>query len=181
MKVHYCCRRALGWWFRPIVSIQHCLRAISRVYTSIPQLMVTGIFDGATREAVAAFQREFELEPTGEVDLATWQLLVLVYQNLEAICVGPGCYNLGVPKGEVVVLAEGDKDCCQLEILQSVLNNFAKRYANMPEIPRNNRYGPQTAAAVGSFQQVAGLPESGVLDRRTWNLMLRAYNNCMQE
>lgn len=181
MKTFSCDNRCSGWWFRPIESIQHCLREISKVYTNIPQLMITGVFDAATREAVSAFQQEFELAPSGEVDFETWQLLVLVYQNLEAVCTGRGCYNLGVPQGEIVVLKQGDGNCCQLEILQAVLNHFAKEYANMPEVQTGDGYNASTAAAVQNFQHVSGLPESGVLDRRTWNTLLRAYNNCITQ
>jgi len=45
----------------------------------IPPIAVTGVFDEATRDAVAALQAQNGLPPTGNVGPATWNLIRRLY------------------------------------------------------------------------------------------------------
>jgi peptidoglycan hydrolase-like protein with peptidoglycan-binding domain len=182
VKVLVCDKNALPLWFKPIQSMQYFLRSISRVYTNIPSVIDDGIFSETTTVAVRSFQAEFGLVPSGVIDLATWNRILLVYRELESLRIGSGEFNLGVPDGEIILLRLGDEDSCLIGVVQGVLSSFAASYANMPPVELNGVYDEQTAEAVRQFQKLAGLgvDDEGTLDRRTWNAMLRLYDSCYE-
>lgn len=59
--------------------MQTYLNAIARRYPSIPLVSADGIFGGDTEEAVLAFQRAVRLNPTGIIDVSTWERIVELY------------------------------------------------------------------------------------------------------
>lgn len=59
--------------------MQTYLNVISRRYPSIPPVSEDGIFGGETQEAVLEFQRAVRLNPTGVIDVSTWERIVELY------------------------------------------------------------------------------------------------------
>ena len=59
--------------------MQTYLNAISSRYSSIPPVNADGIFGGDTENAVLAFQRAVRLNPTGIIDVSTWERIVELY------------------------------------------------------------------------------------------------------
>ena len=59
--------------------IQSYLNAISRIYPEIPPVTEDGIFGGDTENAVVQFQRLARLNPTGIIDVATWERIAELY------------------------------------------------------------------------------------------------------
>ncbi len=177
MNVVYCDKNALARWLRPIESMQYSLRSISRVYQNIPAPRVNGQFNEETADAVRGFQREFNLPVSGQINFATWEMIVMVYHNLEMLRVGNGGLNLALTPGETVLWQADDKSCdAVLSVVQAVLNNMAGDFDNLEQVTPHCK--PQVNAdAIASFQKLANLPATGVLDRRTWNIMLRFYSD----
>lgn len=62
--------------------IQQYLTYINRSYPNIPAVSDTGYFGPLTRQSVAAFQRQFGIEPTGIVGAVTWDSIAGVYSDL---------------------------------------------------------------------------------------------------
>ncbi len=60
-------------------QMQEQLNAIADVYYSIPNIAADGIFGERTREAVIAFQKQFDLPPSGIVDFPTWYKISQIY------------------------------------------------------------------------------------------------------
>ncbi len=60
-------------------QIQEQLDRIAQVYSSIPRVTADGIYGPATRAAVAAFQRTFDLPETGVIDFTTWYKISELY------------------------------------------------------------------------------------------------------
>lgn len=60
-------------------QMQEQLDAIANVYYPIPNIAADGIFGERTREAVIAFQKQFDLPQTGVVDFATWYKISQIY------------------------------------------------------------------------------------------------------
>ncbi len=58
------------------------LSYISTKVPEIPPITIDGIFDPGTTAAVKAFQTIYGLEPTGIVDINTWNKIMSVYQSL---------------------------------------------------------------------------------------------------
>ena len=60
-------------------NLQTYLKGIADYSGVIPPIAVTGVFDQATRDAVAALQAQNDLPPTGNVGPATWNLIRRLY------------------------------------------------------------------------------------------------------
>lgn len=59
--------------------------------------------------------------------------------------------------------------------MQEQLNVIAGAYPAIPKIPADGIYGPATAEAVRTFQEVFGLPQTGTVDFRTWYKISEIY------
>ena len=59
--------------------------------------------------------------------------------------------------------------------LQEQLNVIANAYPAIPKINVDGVYGPSTAATVRKFQQVFGLPATGITDYATWYEVSEIY------
>ena len=59
--------------------------------------------------------------------------------------------------------------------MQEQLNVIAGAYPAIPKIQADGIYGPATAEAVRTFQEVFGLPQTGTVDFRTWYKMSEIY------
>ena len=75
----------------------------------------------------------------------------------------PG-YNLGVG-------ASGEK----VQQMQNQLNRIAQNYPRIPTITPDGIYGNGTAQAVRVFQEVFGLPVTGIVDFSTWYKISQIY------
>jgi len=63
--------------------LQYMLSVLSSYIAGIPPVAVDGIFGQATRAAVLAAQRRFQLPETGVVDAATWDEIYDQYSGIE--------------------------------------------------------------------------------------------------
>lgn len=59
--------------------------------------------------------------------------------------------------------------------MQEQLNRISKNYPAIPSITADGTYGPATAEAVRKFQNVFGLPQTGVVDYPTWYKISEIY------
>ena len=66
-----------------VEHLQYMLSILSEYIPSIPPLSIDGIFGNATRNAVLAAQRRFELPQTGRVDFDTWDEIYDQYAGIE--------------------------------------------------------------------------------------------------
>ena len=75
------------------------------------------------------------------------------------------------PGYDLTVGSSGDK----VRQLQEQLDAIAQVYTAIPQIRPDGIYGPQTAAAVREFQNIFGLPQTGVTDFATWYKISHIY------
>lgn len=59
--------------------------------------------------------------------------------------------------------------------LQEQLDSIATVYSAIPRVSIDGIYGPATARSVSAFQSIFGLPETGVVDFRTWYRISHIY------
>lgn len=152
---------------------QRYLRTISKYNPNIPMTVADGTYSDDTRDAVAAFQRERGLPETGELDPKTWDELYKLYKEaalffseLESIsprAVGETPLTIGSAGYPVY-------------IIQVMLNTIAQFYDNLSGAAINGIYDNETADEIRRIQTIAGLPETGKLNRATWNALARIYN-----
>ena len=67
-----------------VSKVQNWLNGVGRTYSSIPFVNVDGKFGALTRDAVIAFQKQFNLTQDGIVGQKTWNTLYQEWQNLAA-------------------------------------------------------------------------------------------------
>ena len=59
---------------------------------------------------------------------------------------------------------------------QVMLNRIGRNYPAIPRIPSvDGIFGPQTEAAVRTFQRIFGLTEDGIIGKATWYRLVRLY------
>ena len=75
------------------------------------------------------------------------------------------------PGYDLKIGATGDK----VRQLQEQLDAIASVYTAIPRVAADGFYGPATAAAVSEFQSIFGLPQTGVVDFRTWYKISHIY------
>lgn len=157
--------------------MQLYLNRISANYPSVPKIsVVNGLFDENTENAVKAFQRIFNLTVDGIIGKATWYRIVYIYSAVtrlaELTSEGVGYENL--PKRFEGDLSEGDSggQVVTLQYFLAILSFFNQ------EIPRpdiDGVYGNGTRKSVEAFQRYADIPQTGAVDRVTWDNIYGAY------
>ena len=74
----------------------------------------------------------------------------------------------GVPSSfpgyDLTIGSSGEK----VRQMQTQLNRIARNYPAIPTIAADGIYGPATAEAVGTFQEIFDLPVTGIVDYATW-------------
>lgn len=66
-----------------VEQLQYMLTVLAQYIPEIPNLQIDGIFGPATRNAVIAAQRYFDLPQTGVVDFATWNEIYDQFSGIE--------------------------------------------------------------------------------------------------
>ncbi len=154
-----------------VVIIQVELNRISQNYPAIPKLASTdGIFGSRTEASVKAFQEIFDLTPDGIVGNATWYALVRLYTAVTSLSelrsLGQQFYSINWSYPDPLQPGDTGDKIRHLQYMLSVLDAF------IPEIPPlqiDGIYGTDTTNAVLAAQRWFGLPETGVVDDRTWD------------
>ena len=169
----------LGDRGEPVLRIQAMLNRISRDYPAIPKVQpVDGIFGESTEQAVTKFQQVFSLTPDGIVGSATWYKLVFLYVGVlelaELVSEGQTFYANAIPLEFSEVLAPGDVGE-GVRVVQYLLSVVSEFYSNVPQVSIDGVYGPDTRQAVIAVQQMAGLPQDGVVGEQTWQALYRLY------
>ncbi len=59
--------------------------------------------------------------------------------------------------------------------IQEQLNTISDSYPAIPKIAEDGIYGPATENAVRTFQSIFGLPQTGVVNYRTWYRISEIY------
>lgn len=158
-----------------VLEIQNYLINIRNTYPSLPTIYPTGVYDAATRNAVAEFQNIKGLPSTGNVEIYTWNALIRENNEYLKKTQIPGRIPVSTPDFEVV--KRGDRRDIVYAI-KVMLNNFHKRYINYSELEITNLYNQETEEAVKLFQQRSMLPVTGVVDKTTWNTLVTIYDTC---
>ena len=62
-----------------------------------------------------------------------------------------------------------------VRIIQEQLNRISQNYPAVPKVAADGIYGPATEEAVRTFQKIFKLPQTGVVDYRTWYKISEIY------
>jgi len=160
-----------------VQTAQIQLNRISGNYPAIPKIPdANGFFDSATENTVKSFQRVFNLPQTGTIDKATWYKIEYIYTSVKRLAeldsegISPGEF----PTQFQETLTENMQNE-QVKGLQYFLAVIGAYYESVQPLQITGTYDAQTEISVRSFQKLFGLPQTGVVDERTWDDIYRAY------
>lgn len=157
-----------------IREVQQFLRGISQLNPKIPMVIPGGIFGKETVEAVRAFQLEYGLPVTGEVDFRTWNELLRQFDAVEKR------FNIKPVPLEIFPqddgsIGLGDTGVTVLAI-ELMLNTLAENYDNIPFTDNGGIFNKQTENAVTEFQKRSGMERNGRVNRDTWDILANTFN-----
>ena len=154
-----------------VVTLQVALNRIAQSYPAIPKIpAIDGIFGSRTANTVRAFQRIFDLTPDGIVGPGTWYAIVRLYTAVNRLAElrsqGQQFYAINwSPPNSLQNGSTGDK----VRQLQYMLSVLAEYIQGIPPVAVDGIYGNATRSAVLAAQRRFALPETGTVDRRTWD------------
>lgn len=154
--------------FTPVADLQTMLRTIFPDST----LTADGIYGTQTQGEVQRFQREHALPVTGITDQQTYGAVKHVYAR-EAILLGQAA-ALYIVLQPAQVLSRGSNNT-HLYLIQALLLAMGRYYAELPPLTATGILDEATAAALVWFQEHAGLPTTGEVDKITWLHLAKQY------
>lgn len=156
-----------------IRDLQHMLDRLSQRYSQLPRLVETGIFDELTLEAVMIFQRDFGLPVTGVVDHDSWYAIVDAYRD-DLLHYGAPSPLLVLPDGEFSTGAGESSE--PVRIAQALFCALSASLVNFGPCESDLINQGTTQENLLLLQRLAGLPETGNLDRASWEYLTRLYH-----
>ena len=155
-----------------IKSLQYMLNRLARDYKALIPVTVDGRFGAETLEAVMLFQRELHPPVTGMVDEDPWNDIRERWILLERKLAEPRPVRL-FPGQEARVYPGNEQEF--LIIPQAMLRILARYFDGITADQADGLHGPASVANTRWLQRAAGLEESGIMDRQTWELLGRLY------
>ncbi len=167
---------SLGTQSPGVITVQYYLSYIALFVGTVLAPAVDGAFGEGTRDAVISFQKTYMLEPTGEVDLLTWNRIENTYNGILART--PYVYREGlILPFPGRVLREG-LNGDDVRALQEYLNFIGRTYTSIPRVNADGDFGPATARAVAAFKSEFGLPgDPERVSAQVWNAIINVYDD----
>lgn len=157
-----------------ILNIQRYLRHLSFHDAGIPTTPIDGIWERETRESLMSFQQSRGLPVTGTVDRRTWDVLKEEYDRSIALN-SPPVPLFVFPRSPVgYALSLGDKNYLSV-MVQHILDELERIYL-FKTLSDSGVYDETTAENIREFQARNMIPESGEVDRETWDALAAQYN-----
>ncbi len=155
-------------------QFQRFLRTIHQYTGDIPNVDANGVFSQQLGEVIAIYQQKRGLPVTGLGDRETWhtayeeqQNLLELFSTATAIHIFPSLnftLHLGSTGGIVY-------------IIQAMLNALTPHFDNLEPVPYTGLLDGATAEQIRLLQRTAAYPETGEVDKRTWNLLASMFNS----
>lgn len=156
-----------------VYEMQYYLKFIAKHTKGITEVTPDGIFGKKTEDAVREFQKKYSLDPTGEINRTTWNRITTVYFELkEEYGAAEPIYIYPV---ELSAMKKGD-DYGEILILQGILKKFSRRYNNLGKIGTTGVFDDETEDFVRNLQGIFGLPQTGEVNKKTWNRIAKFYS-----
>ena len=156
-------------------NLQRYLRQLGYFDPDIPFAPIDGIFESDTKDALIAFQRKNSLPATGTADRDTWDLLFREYNKSvnEQAVPEPVFFFPRYPVGYDV--GTGD-DGMVVTVIQLLLRELLTLYGqDNGSLAITGVFDNPTEQAVLNFQATHRVPETGRVDKDTWDLLAKGH------
>ena len=158
--------------------VQYYLSYISSYNNAIPPINIDGIYGPLTADAVRAFQTYVGLPVTGIVDEPTYIALYDAYRGI--IQSLPDSQFVGTARpypGFAVTLGQRNQ---YVRAIQEYLNLISETFPQIPSLNADGIFGNATLNAVEAYQNLAGLPVTGIVDFDTWQSIASLYDDLVK-
>ncbi|MDD3173849.1 MAG: peptidoglycan-binding protein [Herbinix sp.] len=132
---------------------------------NVKQPILTQYCDG-NRTQCPGWMTQWGSKTLGDQGYTAIQILRNFYGN--SIYINTATEVSGVPKSWPGANLTIGSSGASVRMIQEQLNRIAQVYTAIPTIAVDGAFGPKTAAAVKAFQQIFGLPVTGIVDIGTW-------------
>lgn len=156
-------------------NLQYYITYLSRYYSGIPAVSVDGIFGSETRAAVTDTQNTFGLTPDGIVGPVTWQSIYNAYLGIVRTIPIEYIEGSGVPFGGTPLRLGSEGEAVVL--LQRYIGRISETLGEIPNVPATGYFGEITDGAVRTFQELYGLPVTGVVNIETWDAIVGVFED----
>lgn len=157
---------------QPVRSLQTMLRVIAENETNQPSVIPDGIYGSQTAGAVSAFQRSRGLPVTGITNQETWDAIVAAYEPALILVGEAEPIAVIFEPNEVIVAGQRHPN---LYLAQGILTVLSQVYGSISPPSLNGTLDMPTGQSLSSFQRLNDLPETGELDRITWQRLALQY------
>lgn len=157
---------------QPVRSLQTMLRVLAQLDEKQPSVIPDGIYGAQTTAAVSAFQRNHGLSVTGVADQDTWDAIVAAYEP--ALILVDTAEPIAVIFEPNEILTSGQRHP-NLYLAQGMLTVLSQVYGSITPPSLNGTLDLATGQSLSSFQRLNSLPETGELDRITWQRLALHY------
>lgn len=158
-----------------VLELQLYLSTIALYNPEVKTVAIDGVFGQSTLNSVVSFQRSYGLDTDGIVGKTTWDRIVDVYNgiknNVQVPSVGGSVELQPYPGAPLNLGAEGNT----VVYVRKLLDALSNIYADISPINITDVYDEELARQVRAFQGLVSLPETGVVDERTWNYLNDLY------
>lgn len=159
-----------------VAEVQSYLRTLLQEESDLPPEVISdGIFGPETKSAVARYQKNNGLTPSGEVDYETWASIIHKY-GVRASCGGPAKAVVGFRCDEFDLTPPGNRGL-GVWFVQVMLLSIGRKFEHFGGIvPDGINAGPTTEALIYLQSCAGALYRDGTLDKSTWNAVVNLYN-----
>lgn len=159
-----------------VVTLQFFLTLISQFVDFIAPVATDGIYGQNTANQVSAFQQYKGLPVTGETDEETWNSIYSAYKGIiDFLQEENQLTSVSTEPFPSVNLRRGDVGA-SVAVFKRWLNYLSKIFFDIPPVAENNIFDQRTQNALKAFQKIFSLPETGVMDEKTWNTLADVYS-----
>jgi len=163
---------------KSIYELQSRLLTLSRRYETA-RVIPDGIYGSETRDAVADFQERAGLPITGVTDYATWTAIYEAEAEVLSDTAPPMMISPFETFFESGVMRAGDRSA-SVYIVQVMLEELSRLFEYEEAVIINGDFDSATEAAVKHIQQSLALPDTGEIDKATWNELSLLYNRLIR-
>ncbi len=137
----------------------------------IPIVLPSREFTEEAGLSVRAYQEAYGLPVTGEIDGETWDSIVSTYRSMMENAVPLTVF----PSGSFQ-LRRGDTGEL-VQLAQVLLRLAGNHFSNLSPVAVSGTFDAETEEAVRQLQEIAALPQTGIMDRKTWNALAALMNS----